>query len=163
MIFKVEKMQGSVQECECCGMYSAEGIFVFANNVLIWKKYSDGHMYGNQTEDSILSTMLKFWEENEMTKIAIESSDQARIDWNKNYPGNGIARTVESWKEYNQEKENNVKAIVQSVKQSCSVLPYDETLQVKMIALWLEDNCGEESKVLLSNVSEKKVEKEYLI
>lgn len=163
MIFKVEKMLGSLHECECCGMYSADGVFIFANDVLIWKKYSDGHMYGTQTENSILSVMLDSWKENNLEKIDVEFSEEARIDWNKRYPGNGVARTKESWSEYKKEKEEYIDGVVENVIKCCQQLPYDETLQIKMIALWLEENCGEEFKVLVSDVSEKKVEQEYLI
>lgn len=155
-------MYGSLQECECCGTYSAEGIFVLADENLIWKKYSDGHMYGEQTEESILDSILNCWEEIQLNKINKESTEEARIDWNVKHPGNGIARTEESWKQYNQEKVDYLKETLSRVRESCDKLPYSEVLEVKMIALWLEECFGEEIAVSVSYISENKAERKYV-
>jgi hypothetical protein len=162
MKITVEKMYGSLKECDCCGSYSAEGIFVLADKNIIWKKYSDGHMYGEQTEESILDSILTYWEEIQLNQINKESTEEARVDWNLNHPGNGIARTEESWKQYNQEKIDYLKESLSRVRESCKNLPYNEVLQVKMVALWLEECFGEEFAVSVSDISEKKAEKEYL-
>ncbi len=162
MKIKVQKMYGSLQECECCGTYSAEGFFVFADDNLIWKKYSDGHMYGEQTEESILDSILNYWEEDELNKIKKESTEEARIDWNVKHPGNGIARSEESWKQYNQEKIDYLKETLSRVRESCDKLPYNEVLEVKMIALWLEEHFGEDMDVIVESISEKKVNHKYI-
>ena len=162
MKIKVEKMAGSIHDCECCGMYSAEGVFISVNDKLVWKRYSDGHLYGNATEESILNAILNAWLEIKNQEAEKEFTEQARLNWNKSNPGNGIARTPESWLEYKQSQLSYFTDTIKYMKEECSHLPYDETLQAKMIALWFESTTGEKIDVDVTDISESKAEKNYL-
>lgn len=141
--FKVENIHGKWYECECCGSYSSEGIGIYVNDEMVWEKYSDGHMYGRQTEESILESVLNAWNDSRVKMIEENHTEEKRNQWNKDHPGNGIARTPESWEKYKNEMLDYQEGVFDNVKEDCSNLPYDETLQVKMIALWIENVCGE--------------------
>jgi hypothetical protein len=154
MIFKVETIHGKMYDCECCGCYSSEGICIYVNDTMVWEKYSDGHMYGRQTEETILDSILDKWFESNLSIIEEKHTEKARVKWNKDHPGNGIARTPESWLEYKNSQIEYIKSSKEQVVESCKVLPYSETLQVKMIALWIEEVTGEKIKVVETAASD---------
>lgn len=148
MTFKVAKISGPMEECECCGCYSASGINIYFKDNLIWRQYFDGHLGGESPEESVLNAVLNAWNEFNVSVIEAKFTEEARHKWNKDYPNNGVARTVESWKEYKEQKLEFQKNSYDDVKESCANLPYDETLQVKMITLWIESHMGEKIQVL---------------
>jgi hypothetical protein len=141
--FKFVKISGPMYECECCGCYSATGVDIYVNDELVWRKYFDGHMGGEQTENSLLYCVTKAWNETNIGIIEAQYTEEGRHTWNKEHPGNGIARTPESWKEQKETMLEFQKDSLENVLKSCENLPYDELLQIKMIALWIESDCGE--------------------
>lgn len=147
MNIKIEYIRGELQECDCCGIYSSEGTSVYVDNELVWERYSDGHLYGRQTEKSILKAIVDAWLQKSLKEIEETCTEECRLDWNKKYPGNGIARTQESWEEYKQEKIKYCLDSVNTIIENCHLLPYNEGLQVRMIALWIEDVTGEHIEV----------------
>lgn len=158
MEFKVLTYSGSIQDCDCCGTYSGQGVFVLSDNKLIWERYSDGHMYGRQTEDSILESMLSYMEEVKLEEIEAEHTEDARVLWNKKYPGNGIARTKESWMERKNELVGYVKENISQIRENSKILPYNEVLQVKMILLWAEEVFGDKFSIVEDFISEEELE-----
>lgn len=146
--FKVEKIHGKMYDCDCCGSYCSEGTNVYVNDTLVWEKYSDGHLYGRQTEENLLNCIVKEWNRINLEVIENNHTEESRLKWNKSYPGNGIARTPESWEEYKNEMLQYQDGLIENVMESCKNLPYDETLQTKMIALWIESVSGEKIEVL---------------
>lgn len=140
---RVVKTYDEPFECEDCGSCYPEGLYVEYNGEVIWEKFSDGHLSGHQTEDSIVNTILNKWYViNEMI-IHNNYTEQKRNEWNKNHPGNGVASTTESWSEYKKSSIDYLSETLESLKTNCENLPYNETLQVKMIALWLEADTEE--------------------
>lgn len=140
--FKIEEIRGQTYDCEDCGSYSGSGVNIYVNDNLVWHKYSDGHMSGEQTEDTILNCVTKEWYDINVQVIEQKYTEKARNVWNEKYPGNGIARTPESWAK---EKDSRIKSqqnMLECVIESCQNLPYEEPLQVKMIALWIESATG---------------------
>ncbi len=154
IFFKVEKIQGKTYDCDCCGFYSSSGINIYLNEELVWEKYYDGHMAGNQTEDSILTCVVNAWNNYNLDKIEKNYTEEARNKWNEDHPGNGIARTTQSWGEYKEELINYQNKSKDKIIKSCENIPYDETLQVKMIALWIEEQSGEAIVVEESSASD---------
>ncbi len=147
MNIKIEYIRGKLHECDCCGIYSSEGTSVYVDNEMVWEKYSDGHMYGRQTEDSILNCVVNAWLNKNLQETEAAHTEAARHEWNKNNPGNGIARTPESWEEYKNEKVKYYNESVNTIIENCKILPYNEGLQVRMIAIWIEDVTGEKIEV----------------
>lgn len=137
-------------DCEDCGTCYPEGLYVEYNGFVIWENFSDGHYSGHQTEESILTTMLAKWYEDKLAHHEWMKSEEQRLEWNKNYPGNAVARTPESWLEYQNESFTYVQDSVDNIKENCENLPYDEVLQVKMIALWFESEIGETFDIQVS-------------
>ena len=148
MIFKVTNISGPSGDCECCGFYSGSGTEIHFNDELIWCKYFDGHMGGESPEESVLNAVLNAWNEFSISVIDAKFTEDGRNQWNKAHPGNGVARTVESWKEYKEETLEFQKNSFDNVKESCGNLPYDEARQVKMIALWIEEHSGEKIQII---------------
>ena len=145
-IIKIKHIREKGFDCECCGYCIPEGLNIYFNDVLIWNYYRDNHLYSEQTEESILSAFSNAFYENK--KSEIDYSEQSRHKWNVKCPGNGVARTPESWKEF---KDSNLKFLNESYAQlleSCKLLPNKEVLSVKIIALWIEDIFGEVIEVI---------------
>lgn len=140
--FKVEEISGKSYDCECCGCYSASGTRVYVNDEMVWEKYFDGHMGGNQTEDSLLNTVLQAWYEQTVYEIELKYSEQSRAQWKKDKPGSSVADHIDSWTEYKAPELKYLKENFDTIKKHCEELPYDELIQVKMIALWIEAEHG---------------------
>lgn len=153
--FKYTKISGPLYDCECCGSYSAEGKEIYVNGELVWRKYFDGHLGGDQTEDSILNCVTKKWHENNIKAVQEQHSEDARDAWNKKYPGNGVARTVESWAEKSNDIIDFHNDCLENILESCKNLPYDELLQIKMIAIWIESRSGERIEIVESSYYEE--------
>ena len=126
-------------DCECCGICHPEGLSIYYNDELIWEKYSDDHYSSHQTEDSILNTILNKWQENSHAEILLASSEEKRNNYNLTSPGNSIAKTPESWAEYHNSTKEYINTMYDIFQEHCTHLPSNESLQVKMIALWLEE------------------------
>lgn len=157
--FKVVKTYDEPFDCEDCGTCYPEGLYVQYNGVVVWEKYSDGHYSGNQTEDTILNTILAKYVSDCNEELDLQLSEEKRHEWNKNHQGNAIARTPESWREYHESNRAYITDTEESIKEDCQNLPYDEVLQVKMIALWIESATGQ--AVSIEVTEEKYSEKEY--
>lgn len=140
---RVVKTYSEPFDCEDCGTCYPEGLYVEYEGVVIWEKFSDGHYSGHQTEDSIPNTILNKWYGDNQNIIELNHSEEKRHDWNKNHPGNGIARTTESWKEYKNSQFKYLQETFNNMKKHFENLPYDDILQIKMIALWLESETEE--------------------
>ncbi len=158
MKFKVLEYNGTIQDCDCCGTYYGEGVFLFCEDKLIWERYSDGHMYGRQTESSILDSILSHLEGFKLEEIEAEYNEEGRIIWNKKYPGNGVARTQDSWLERKNELVSYIKENISQIRENCKILPYNEVLQVKIILLWIEEVFGDKIQVIEDFVSEEELE-----
>jgi NTP pyrophosphatase (non-canonical NTP hydrolase) len=149
-------------DCEDCGTCYPEGLYIEFNGVVVWEKFSDGHYSGYQTEDSILNAMLNKWYQDKLIQYEYIKSEEQRLDWNKMYPGNIIAKTPESWIKYQNENFSYVQQIMDNIKNNCKNLP-DEILQVKMIALWFESETGESFEVKVVEEKYKKQQKDIKI
>ena len=142
-ILRIVKTYDDPFDCEDCGTCYPEGLYLEYNGEVIWEKFSDGHYSGSQTEDSILTTILNKWYADMSVKHEYLKTEQQRLEWNKNHPGNGIAKTTESWLEHHAENFSFVQNSIENIKSNCVNLPYEEVLQIKMIALWFESEIGE--------------------
>lgn len=140
---RIVKTYGEPFDCEDCGTCHPEGLYVAYDGVVVWEKFSDGHYSGHQTEMSILNAILEKWYNDMQSLHEVEKSEQNRLHWNRNHPGNAVARTPESWKEHQNECFSFITESVANIKENCENLPYNETLQVKMIALWFEEETGQ--------------------
>lgn len=141
---RVVTTHGDPFDCEDCGTCYPEGLYIQYNNDVIWEKYADGHTSGNMSEDTIVNTILNKWYENAQEKINASHTEEKRIEWNKKNPGNAVARTTQSWLEDKEYNMSFMHTSFENLKRDCDNLPYNEARQVKMIALWLEEESGEE-------------------
>jgi hypothetical protein len=130
-------------DCEDCGTCYPEGLYIEFNGAVVWEKFSDGHYSGHQTEDSILNTMLNKWYQDKLNQHEYMKSEEQRLNWNKMYPGNAVARTPESWLKYQNENFSYIQESMDNIRNNCKNLPNNEILQTKMIALWFEFETGE--------------------
>jgi hypothetical protein len=151
MYLKVTTISGPSGDCECCGFYSGSGTEIYFNDELIWRKYFDGHMGGDCPEESVLNAVINAWNQFNIATIDAKFTEEKRHQWNKEKPGNGVARTPESWKEYKEQNLGFQKESFDNVKEACENLPHDEVRQVKMIALWIEEYTGEKIQVVEDN------------
>lgn len=145
---KINKYSEEEYECDNCGTCYPEGMFIEFNDEKICETHTDGHFSGFFTEKTILDAILDKWHEIEFKKHQESATEEKRIEWNKNHPGNGIARTEESWKEYKNRQLSFLDQNLKNIKSNCENLPYDEILQVKMIALWIENEIREKVNVI---------------
>lgn len=146
-IIKIVKTYDEPFDCEDCGTCYPEGLYVEYNHVVVWEKFSDGHYSGHQTEESILDCILGKWYNDLVIVNEENKTEEKRLEWNKQHPGNAIAKTKESWQEYHNESFEYVKGSLESIRKNCENLPYEEELQVKMIALWIQNDTGEEIEI----------------
>lgn len=137
-------------DCECCGTCYPEGLIIKYNGIVIWEKFSDGHYSGHQTQESILNTIVDKWTSDALEKVTLESSEDSRHKWNEQHPGNAIALTPDSWAQYHSHAKSYYLDSAQIIKENCQKLPYDDILQVKMIALWLEEQSSTIVEVFVS-------------
>lgn len=143
IIFKHVVISGSSHYCECCGSYCASGDAIYVNNEMVWEKYFDGHMGGRQTEDLLVNCVLKAWHAEKVYQLEREHTEEARLAWPENQPSRVSAFSVEDWNERKQQYLKFHKEDYEQIKEDCANLPYDEALQIKMIALWIESQTGE--------------------
>lgn len=139
---------GETAYCEDCGHYVLEEFKIFLNSELIWEMSHDGHLHAFQTEKSILDCFLDKALEIQIYAIETQYSEQGRLDWNNQCPGNGIADTVENWQQGKEATLTSLKNSIENVRESCMKdgeihLPHDHLLQLKMIALWYENEFEE--------------------
>jgi hypothetical protein len=141
--FKILNYTEDGYDCECCGYSYPEGTSIFVDGIPVWEKYSDGHLHSNMTETPIVDCLLTAWYDSRLAGIEAEYTEERRLLWNIQYVGNSIARTAESWLEYKLDMISYLDENLLEIKGNCTKLPYDETLQVKMVALWIQSECGE--------------------
>lgn len=139
---------GETLYCEDCGHYALEEFKIFLNNELIWEMSRDGHLHAFQTEKSILNCFLDKALEIQTYAIETQYSEQGRLDWNKKHPGNGIADTVEHWQQEKETALDYLRDSIHNIFDNCvkdgeDNLPHDPILQLKMIALWYENEFEE--------------------
>lgn len=140
---KIVNFTGAMHECEYCGSHSSERTTIFVNDEEVWQKYDDGHMHSSISERSLVDCILEAWNKQQNSYIEQEYTETRRIAWNKRHPGNSIAATPENWLEAKDRVLGSQLEYLEQVKQDCNHLPYEIELQVKMIALWIENACGE--------------------
>ncbi len=154
MQFKLVNETGPLQECECCGCYGDENVRIYVNDVEVWYYLRDNHMWADKTEESLVECVLSAWNDTVIEGVIEESTEEKRLQWNEDHPGNGIASTPESWKQYQLDTGLQYqRESYSSVLEACKVLPSEEWLQLQMIALWIEDFTGEKVDVVEENVS----------
>ncbi len=143
----VEQRTDPAFDCECCGWCFPEGVRVHYNEELVWERFSDGHMYGHQTEEPLIHCLVSAWKRVHEQQLAQKYTEEARHAWNKNHPGNGIARTPQSWEEEYQKSRAYMETVAATVTEHCRELPCEELLQARLFSVWLQDACGEEVAV----------------
>lgn len=136
--------------CEDCGTCYPEGLYIEFNGEVVWEKFSDGHYSGHQTEDSIVNSILNKWYLDQKALHEINKSEEKRLEWDKEKPRSSIAKTQEGWIEHQNELFSFITDSVETIKQNCENLPYDEKLQARMIALWFEAETGESFDIVES-------------
>lgn len=154
MIFKLIYSIGETFDCECCGSYHSEEKDIYIDNELVWRQYNDGHIHGYQTEDSLVNSVLNAWNCLQLKIIDDNYTEQSRHAWNKKYVGNSIASTAELWLDTKKSLLEIHRENLAEIKKDCDNLPYNELLQLKMIALWIENHTGEVIEVTKENCYE---------
>ena len=146
----IELIDNTGGDCECCGGFLGSGKQVYVNDKLVWEVSSDGHYSGFRTEGSMINLVINEWSRPLFDSIDEKSTEEARHEWNKAYVGNSIALTPDSWKENCREDRECYEAIIENIVDQCvpEHMPYDEYLQLRMIALWIEDHMGEAVDVI---------------
>lgn len=145
---KIVNTTGEPFECDDCGTCYPEGVYVCVDDVVVWEKSTDGHYSGYQTEESISECILNYIKKTSLELIDNGFTEEARFQWNKNYPGNAVASTPENWLEYKRESISILESSCERLTENCQILPYAEHLQVKMIALWLEEEFGDKVQII---------------
>lgn len=130
-------------DCECCGTCYPQGLYIEFNGETVWEKYSDGHYSGHVTENSIVNSILDKWHADMLAIHENTITEKMRLEWDKAYPTSSVAKTREGWLEHQNEYFSFVINGIENIKENCKNLPYDATLQAKMIALWFESETGE--------------------
>jgi hypothetical protein len=152
--FKHVNISGSSGHCECCGGYSASGDAIYVNDEMVWEKYFDGHMGGRQTEGTLASCVLNAWYELKEYQLEVDFTEQARLQWQKDKPGSSVASTVADWSERKASQVKMLNNDFEQIAKDCENLPYDELLQMKMIALWIESVSGDPIAIETENLYE---------
>lgn len=145
---KIVNTTGEPFECDDCGTCYPEGMYICVDDVVVWEKSTDGHYSGHQTENSISECILNHIKDTYLAMTDNHFTEDARLQWNKNHPGNAVASSPESWLEYKQESIAILENSLERLTENCKILPYTEHLQVKMIALWLEEEFGEKIQII---------------
>ena len=153
----IKDIYGELYDCECCGCYSASGTVISVDETTIWMDYSDGHLSGKTTETSILESFLSHYRDQEFQKIQQESTEEKRIQWNTDFPGNGIAVTPESWAKYHSGHYEYINGVIEYVKEMCANLPSNPKLQIKMICLWLQDEVDLDVEFIETKIHESEL------
>lgn len=136
-------------DCETCGYHYGSGKIVSVNDVVVWEQSSDGHYSGFQTEGTLVSNVLEAWSSLLLEEWYAASSEGARLEWNKKYAGNAVARTPIDWSEYHHENLEYANEAIESVENRCiKGMPYSEHLQLQLIAIWIEDCTGQEVEII---------------
>jgi hydroxymethylpyrimidine pyrophosphatase-like HAD family hydrolase len=143
-IFTITKFQEESFYCDDCGTCFPEGLTIDYNGSCIWKKYSDGHLHHEQTEKSILDSILDTLKQEYIQSIEENFTENKRLEWSQKHIGSHVSSTQEAWAEYKKSQTEYIEKSFQNIYDNCKNLPYDEALQVKMIALWVENEFGEE-------------------
>ena len=141
--FKVIHTQEEPYDCDCCGTCYPVGLIIQYNGETVWERQFDGHMGGFQTESSILDALISAWVQDQEAQQDAAASEENRLKWNETHPGNAIASSPEQWAAFHNERKPMFESNIKNLRYSCQVLPQDETRQVKMIALWFEEELGE--------------------
>lgn len=152
--FKYVNISGPSGQCDCCGGYSGSGKAIYVNGQLAWEQYFDGHLGGRQTEGKLVDNVLRAWYEAKLYNLKSHYSEEGRAKWNADKPGNYIASTVESWNERRQADIKMHNDDFEQIAKDCENLPYDELLQMKMIALWIESVSGDPIVIDTENLYE---------
>jgi hypothetical protein len=149
---------GDWYDCECCGSYTASGICIKINNVTVWQSYSDGHLDGYTTQYTILDAILGYYLNEQYLAFREETSENKRIQWNTTHPGNHIASSPITWIDYHKQRFQHTIDQIQHVRDMCVNLPYRESLQVKMICLWLQDNLEVDITIRETTIHENNID-----
>lgn len=147
--FKMVHTHGESYECDDCGTCYPEETQIFVDDTLVWERATDGHYSGHQTEKSLLDCVLDCFYDSKVAAIEANKTEYEREQWNKKHPGNAVATTTLSWKKYHDEQISFITDEKECVKECCANLPSEEFLQLRMIALWIEDYSGTEIEVRL--------------
>lgn len=143
MFFLFKTTSGKQHECKCCGSYSSTGKYIYINDTLVWQEYDDGHLYGETTEGERHLLIINAWSEEIKKEIEAKYTEVKRHQWNKDYPGNVIASTSYEWKKHKEKELLIHEEDVQQIIENCSHLPHSILLELKMIALWIENQTEE--------------------
>jgi hypothetical protein len=123
-------------ECECCGSYYwGSGKQVYVNDRLVWEHTSDGHMGGGfTTEGSMIDAVIAEW-----YAVLLKTVDQR-------YPEEtGQEGKADKESDYIDCQESVVNIVDRCTPEN---MPFAEFLQLKMIALWIEDTSREVVEVI---------------
>jgi hypothetical protein len=132
---------------ECCGQTFPEGTYISVNDTPVWTYTSDGHFTSSQTEKPLFDCLLDEWKKIHVNAIHERSTEEHRLQWNIDYPGNAIAATPNSWNDYFMDLLPGLDEHEKQIKEACVNLPNDEQLAMKMIALWIEAITGHEIEI----------------
>lgn len=80
----ISKIQEEPFDCPCCGSCFPTGMNITFNDTIIWKQYSDGHMHSEETELSILDSILNFWKQLQDNNLNEQFTEEKRFAWAKN-------------------------------------------------------------------------------
>lgn len=137
-------ISGDIMDCESCGWHNEETYLVYLDDVLIYKYYTDNHLHIEvfpDTDLEIWELLLNAIEDKLIEGAESEYSEQRRIEWNKEYPGNYVASTPESWLK---NKEDRLSYLYEDIQKVGDILsenaPSSGHLQIKLLLLWLEDS-----------------------
>jgi hypothetical protein len=127
------------------GPYFGEEHTIYVNETEIWYSKSDGHMWAEQSDKPLVDSFLEYWYDSHLQEINSFYTEEERIKYNEKHPGNGVARTQESWKEH---KKHQIEVLRDSWLQiKCEVenVPSDMLRRLKVVSLWIQESYDEDS------------------
>jgi hypothetical protein len=124
-------------DCECCGTCYPEGEKIIYNDKEIYQKYDDGHMYGSQTEDTIVNCVVERFKEVYLEDLNQYFNEKNRLKYAREHIGAHVSLNEDNWLEY---KKNLFNLCVNSIDSLKLKKDFPETIEyeLKMIILWIE-------------------------
>lgn len=129
--------------CDCCGNCFPEGFKVLFNGDLVHQYCSDGHLSSEETEGFLIDNLSQSIQNYYIEEINKEHTEEKRIIWNIDHPGNGIARTPESWLEYKNSLIEHIHRSFIRINKKMEYQPTDNILKIQLFLIWFEDTMCE--------------------
>ena len=127
------------------GMCFGENHSIEMNGLEIWFSKTDGYMYAEQHHQSLKESFLQHWYDCHLEEINQWYTEEERQKWNKTYPGNAVAKTPESWRDFKSTVIDQLQSDLKDIRDDTEFLPYKLMNQMKVMSSWIQDRYEEDT------------------